>query len=383
VVPAAPSLGSGSEILEPVPVIPTDAQVPQDDTLPTSAIKHSNPSPRISPIGKKGKRNAEEQPGLERIGLHILHQLPQDQIETITQDKQCPVDIVAVHGIMGDAYTTWTHSNGHFWLRDSLPEEVPGARIFSYGYPANVFFSFERGRIHDYATDLLEELLDFRKGENEKRPIIFICHSMGGIVVKKVCSYLIFPLPTTSSLTSPQAINITVVDAGRYSHIRTSTAAIFFLATPHCGSNPAKMLAVCADIITLPLTGVSRFSGKTRSDLIKSLAYGSTTLLDISNDFREHPGNMRIFSFVEQRSTPPSSEKVSNGSRSGMKCLLMNTVQIVDDISGRMFVPGEVPVPMPGCNHREVARFESKDSNGYRKIINKLKEVTSDIANSQ
>jgi hypothetical protein len=48
-----------------------------------------------------------------------------------------------------------------------------------------------------------------------------------------------------------------------------------------------------------------------------------------------------------------------------------------------MFVDGEVRVPMPGCNHREVARFESKDSNGYKKIINKLNEVASEITNSQ
>jgi hypothetical protein len=48
-----------------------------------------------------------------------------------------------------------------------------------------------------------------------------------------------------------------------------------------------------------------------------------------------------------------------------------------------MFVDGEVPIPMPSCNHREVARFESKDSNGYIKIVNKLNEVASEITNSQ
>jgi hypothetical protein len=47
-----------------------------------------------------------------------------------------------------------------------------------------------------------------------------------------------------------------------------------------------------------------------------------------------------------------------------------------------MFVSGEVKVPMPGCDHREVARFEGKQSSGYKKIINKLSEVTSEITNS-
>jgi hypothetical protein len=104
---------------------------------------------------------------------------------------------------MGDAYTTWTHSNGHFWLRDSLPDEVPSARIFSYGYPANVFLSLEKGRIDDHATTLLEDLRDMRKSpEDERRPIVFICHSMGGIVVKKVGNlhaFLLFPYQKITS----------------------------------------------------------------------------------------------------------------------------------------------------------------------------------------
>jgi hypothetical protein len=141
------------------------------------------------PIRGKGKgKSADGDLGpISGNGLHLIYEPPSHLIDTISPEKQCPIDIVAVHGIMGDAYTTWAHSNGHFWLRDSLPEEVPGARIFSYGYPANVFFSLEKGRIDDHACTLLEDLLDARRGdEQQNRPIVFICHSMGGIVVKKV-----------------------------------------------------------------------------------------------------------------------------------------------------------------------------------------------------
>jgi triacylglycerol esterase/lipase EstA (alpha/beta hydrolase family) len=157
--------------------------------LPTNTIDNSRASPRVSLITKKGKGKSTDGSSAptERNGLHLIYQPPPDLIETTAPNKQCPIDIVAVHGIMGDAYTTWTHSNGHFWLRDSLPEEVPGARIFSYGYPANVFLSLEKGRIHDHAITLLEDLRDMRKiPEDARRPIVFICHSMGGLVVKKV-----------------------------------------------------------------------------------------------------------------------------------------------------------------------------------------------------
>ncbi|KAE9366534.1 hypothetical protein N431DRAFT_281230, partial [Stipitochalara longipes BDJ] len=347
VISTAPGTHLSSEISNAVLATPADASTSPPTTSAAIAAETSTASPRLSFVTKKGKgKSAEDGSGLtEPNGFHLIHQLPQDRMDTISLEKQCPIDIVAVHGINGGAYTTWTHSNEHFWLRDSLPEVVPGARIFSYGYPAKVFFSLEKGRIDDHARALLEDLLDVRRSpEEQRRPIIFICHSMGGIVVKK-------------------AINMTVVDPGRYSNIQASTAAIFFLATPHCGADPAKMLSVCADIMNLPLAGLTLFSGKMRSDMIKTLAPGSTTLLDISSDFKGHTANIRIYSFIEQKSTPPSSGK------------------IVDDMSGRMNVPGEVVVPMPGCNHREVAKFASKDTNGYQKIVNKLTEVTSEITN--
>lgn len=175
--------------LSDAPLVTTaDARHAQLDR-PTNAVETSRPSPKAGPIKEKGKGKSAEG-GLGSIsdsGLHLIYEPPSNLIDTISPEKQCPIDIVAVHGLMGDAYNTWTHSNGHFWLRDSLPEEVPGARIFSFGYPADVFFSLEKGRIDDHACTLLEDLLDARRGtEQQNRPILFIGHSMGGIVVKKV-----------------------------------------------------------------------------------------------------------------------------------------------------------------------------------------------------
>lgn len=42
-------------------------------------------------------------------GLHLIYDPPSNLIGTISPEKQCPIDIVAVHGLMGDAYNTWTH----------------------------------------------------------------------------------------------------------------------------------------------------------------------------------------------------------------------------------------------------------------------------------
>src|SRR5438034_1035627 len=74
-----------------------------------------------------------------------------------------PRSVVAVHGLGGDAYGTWTHENGKLWLRDFLPFQVPEARIFTYGYDSVVAFSKSSAEVDDFARDLLHRVRGARK----------------------------------------------------------------------------------------------------------------------------------------------------------------------------------------------------------------------------
>ena len=95
--------------------------------------------------------------------------------------------IVAVHGLGGDWEKTWTDDNGALWLRDFLPSQLPPARIMSYGYNSRTAFSKAVTDINDEAAMLLDRLVGERQSKGQKtRPIIFVSHSLGGIIVKKV-----------------------------------------------------------------------------------------------------------------------------------------------------------------------------------------------------
>jgi hypothetical protein len=64
-------------------------------------------------------------------------------------------DIVAVHGLNGDPYATWTHDNDMLWLRDFVPASLPTCRVFTFGYSSEVAFTRSRTSIDDFARSLL------------------------------------------------------------------------------------------------------------------------------------------------------------------------------------------------------------------------------------
>jgi hypothetical protein len=101
----------------------------------------------------------------ERFRLIPLSPRPDTSSSTILRDKasrndgeEQKVDIVAVHGLGGDPYKTWTHENGTLWLRDIAGRQLPGARIYSFGYDSAFAFSQGTGNVRDFARSLLEAI---------------------------------------------------------------------------------------------------------------------------------------------------------------------------------------------------------------------------------
>lgn len=118
-------------------------------------------------------------------GLHVL--VDKDP------DGEGVVDVVAVHGLNGHYENTWTtvlHDRTQVnWLRDMLPKakDIRPIRVMSFSYNSSVQFSKSTSDVFVFADQLLEHLLAKRAHSGEaKRPIVFICHSLGGIVAKQV-----------------------------------------------------------------------------------------------------------------------------------------------------------------------------------------------------
>ncbi|KAM7187803.1 Alpha/Beta hydrolase fold [Rhypophila sp. PSN 637] len=133
-------------------------------------------------------------------------------------------DIILVHGLNGRRMRTWTLDNC-CWPRDLLPRTLPGTRIMTFGYDSAVVRSTgtSTNSVGLHAGSLLSDLSARRK-DNPQRPIIFIGHSLGGIVIKEA-------LCKASEAGSPSY----------QKQIFDSTYSIIFLATPHRGSGYARL----------------------------------------------------------------------------------------------------------------------------------------------
>lgn len=107
-----------------------------------------------------------------------------------------------------------------FWPRDLLKEDFPTARIITFGYNSRITQGFKatsQSNIFSHAKNLLYELESKRRGAPD-RHLVFIVHSLGGIIVK-------------------EALRRSEVDPDlKLRKILNSTTGIFFFGTPHRGS---------------------------------------------------------------------------------------------------------------------------------------------------
>ncbi|KAJ9160996.1 GPI inositol-deacylase [Coniochaeta hoffmannii] len=282
---------------------------------------------RFSVSWAQKRRDKDDEGSRGPLGLRLIHSSPEPL-----------VDLIFVHGLRGGSVKTWRKGNDprSFWPQFWLPVE-PGFRnvnIHSFGYDSD-WASTKSSilNIHDFGQSLLEEMRNsshLRYGESNA-PIILIGHSMGGLVIKK-------------------AYNLArdVLD------FRDRIRCIFFLATPHRGSDYA---AILNNILTI--TGIL-----SSRDYIKDLTIGSGSAQLINEEFGKHAHELPIFSFYETLR---------------MNVGLTSTLIVKPDsaVLGAGFKNERRQ--LINANHRDVCKFDSPDDANYITLRNALSSAVHDF----
>lgn len=71
------------------------------------------------------------------------------------------------------------------WIRDAVPQALPGIRNIIYGYDSKLLKSNSFQSISDLAQSFILSLRAGGCGLPSSKPILFLAHSLGGIVLKE------------------------------------------------------------------------------------------------------------------------------------------------------------------------------------------------------
>ncbi|KAI0466630.1 hypothetical protein F4859DRAFT_293820 [Xylaria cf. heliscus] len=243
-----------------------------------------------------------------------------------TPGGQAVADLFFVHGLNGGSRSTWSKtSDGTFWPQDwlSFDDGFHDVRIHTFGYSSGVNHESVLN-VHDFASNLLACIHHCPAvASSPSGPILFVGHSMGGLVIKKAY-VLARQLP-------------------EYNILADRIRAIFFLATPHQGAGIAQMLS---RILTLA-SGSRPF--------VNDLSPQSGMLQSINEEFPRYCQGLQLFSFYE---TQPMYYGVGKGLIVEKHCAVMN-------------YPNERRTYLD-ANHRDVARFSTPREPSYILVRNAL-----------
>ncbi|XP_076447448.1 protein SERAC1-like [Babylonia areolata] len=263
-------------------------------------------------------------------GVFILYPLHRSR-------KTVHADMVFVHGLLGGGVKTWRQQDAAYhsagpnagrtdcWPKDWLAKDCPHVRIISVHYDtalstwsASDTVSKEKCTLLGRSQELLEKLYHAGVG---KRPIIWVGHSMGGLLIK-------------------QMLELCEGDV-QYGPLREQTCGLLLYAVPHRGLSLAAITSQ-VHYLLFPSTEVQEL----RAD--------SPHLKRLHEHFKQ---------FVENDGIPCMSfgEQLKTNLRKTLPKILLVPPQSSD--------PGVGEFSALPLNHVNICKPDSRDSNLYQQTL--------------
>ncbi|KFO32828.1 Protein SERAC1 [Fukomys damarensis] len=270
-------------------------------------------------------------------GVYVLH--PQHRTS-----QPIKADVLFIHGLMGAAFKTWRQQDTEqvltgkalededryttCWPKTWLARDCPALRIISVEYDTSLSdwrarCPMERKSIAFRSNELLRKLRAAGVGD---RPIIWISHSMGGLLVKKM-----------------------LLEASKKPEMSTvikNTRGIIFYSVPHHGSRLAEY-SVNIRYLLFP------------SLEVKELSKDSPALKALQDDFLEFAKDKRfqVLNFVETQPTYIGS---------------MIKLHVVPEESADLGIGDLISVDV---NHLNICKPKKKDAFLYQRTLQFIRET--------
>ncbi|GAB1319392.1 hypothetical protein MFIFM68171_09602 [Madurella fahalii] len=242
-----------------------------------------------------------------------------------------------------DNFPESEQAHGVYWPRDLVRTTLPHSRVLTYGYDTNIRSRLSsspvsKKSVGDHGWDLLCTLADNRR-DAPLRPLIFVAHSLGGLVSK-----------------------VALIKASEHGHdkhqshlhnVAQSTIGVLFFGTPHRGANPFNI----AHEVLKALVGVAL---QHNHDVVQTLLQGGDYLRSIQDSFVALSKRRRwtIFSFQEEYP---------------LRGLFGR--RVVEDESSCIGDPELETKRHIGKDHKDMVRFSGDHDPEYQKVAFALRSI--------
>ncbi|CAH0053553.1 unnamed protein product [Clonostachys solani] len=299
--------------------------------LPRGAKSWRIPLPAGNQLQNKRQKSIELDGDF--LGVTTLYHPPPHEHQT---------DIVAISGIGGHAFGSFKERGGDYmWLRDGLADDLTTARIMIYGYKSTIPNSKSMQNLADLALSFyssLESLI----GDEEPKPIVFIAHSLGGLIVKKALSEL---------AKSENEVHVRLIQA---------VHGLVFFGVPNDGMDIKSLIPMAGD-------------GPNRS-LIESLSSSNSDVLrTLHQEFHDILGSGRMILCFYETELSPTAQMDENGkwSMRGPETVLVTQASA---INCRRWETGSAYICPISRNHSDMVKFEEEDEE-YEKVRGRIRNI--------
>ncbi|KAI9891067.1 MAG: hypothetical protein M1814_003418 [Vezdaea aestivalis] len=263
-------------------------------------------------------------------------------LKSISNSSSHDLDCIAITGLNGHAFGSFKQRSGNYmWLRDTLPTDLPGARIMTYGFDSHMHKSESFQDLESLATALRNSLdlnlIKRSSKSNQPTPLVFIAFSLGGLILK-------------------QAL-IQMGKGGKNQTLFKSVYGILFFGVPNQGLNVTSLLPMV--------------KGQPNEQFIHMLGK-SQLLRDQCRDFRDTFDfrDSEIVCFYETTLSPSAiyNKKTGNWEMKGPPMIFVDNDSA---IHGRSWE--DKPHHIQGLDkpHRELVKFSRQDPH-YDLVLNSL-----------
>ena len=248
-----------------------------------------------------------------------------------TENSNRDLDILFIHGLGGDALSTWQYENNnkYFWPQ-ALISDFPNIGIWTIGYGATASSWVEDVMSMEDRTENLLNLLSLKN--IGKKPFVLIAHSMGGLIAKYI-------LTQAAQSNNPN-----------YQAIANNCQGIVFLAVPHNGSGWSNVL----DYTRIIVRG---------NEIVRQLSKDSSSLRQLNNNFTQLSNRQGYdcYAFFE-------TKEVRVRKKIFWFIPFSKGIKVVSESSASGSFLKEPAIPMDD-DHLSICKLQSKEDQLYKNIL--------------